>query len=175
MRNSVRAPGRTALGALSLALGMTAVVVMAVIDLSFRGTVTGTVLGNAITVQATPADYLAAGITALLGAVSIADVLYINVRERSAEFALLRSTGWLDRHLSRLAAYEATVLAVLGAVAGTAAALGITAALTARIDGQAYTVAAACTLAGIGLALAAASVPIRMMRSIPAARLLAEE
>lgn len=175
VRNFVRTPGRSALGALSLAVGMTALVLLAVIDVAFRGSITGSLLGNAITVQSTPTDYLAAGITAVLGAVSVADVLYVNIRERSFEYALLRSTGWADRPIATLVAYEALLIASVGALLGGAVALGLAALLAPHLTGRAYAVAGLCALAGVALALLAAAVPIRMTRSIPAARLLAEE
>ncbi|WP_027344626.1 ABC transporter permease [Hamadaea tsunoensis] len=175
VRNVARTPGRSVLGALSLTVGMTAVVLLAVIDVAFQGGITGSLLGNAVTVQAAPADYLAAAITALLGAVSVADVLYVNVRERSAEYALLRATGWADRPLARLVAYEAALIASAGAVAGGVLALGLTALLAPQLTRDAYAVAAACAAGGVVLALLASAVPMRMIRSIPAARLLAED
>jgi ABC-type antimicrobial peptide transport system permease subunit len=146
-----------------------------IVNLTFRGSVSGTVLGDAITVQVQTTDYIAAVLTTLLGAATVADVLYVNIRERSAEFALLGAVGWADFALSRLAAYEALTLGILGATTGAGAALGTAALLSTALTTVSYTVAAAAALAGTALAIAAALLPVRSLRHLPTARLLAEE
>ena len=119
--NLLRVPGRTLLGALSRAIGVAACTALTVIQLDFPGQVTGSVLGDAVTVQVEGVDYLAAAIIVLLGALSVADVLYVDIRERSAEFALLSATGWSDGWLARLAVYEAVGMGVLGSLLGAGA------------------------------------------------------
>ncbi|MER7006824.1 ABC transporter permease [Dactylosporangium sp. NPDC000555] len=172
--NVLRAPGRTALGALSLALGVAALTLLAVITLSFRGTVTGTLLGDAITVQVQSTDYIAAAITILLGAATVGDVLYVNIRERAAEFALLGAVGWSDRLLGRLAGYEAAILGVCGGVAGAACGLGVAATLNGGLPAVGYAVAATTAVAGVLATAAATVLPLRLLRKLPTARLLAE-
>ncbi|WP_433205386.1 FtsX-like permease family protein [Dactylosporangium sp. CS-047395] len=173
--NVLRAPGRTVLGAVSLALGTASLTLLLIINLTFRGTVSGTVLGDAITVQVQSTDYIAAALTTLLGAATVADVLYVNIRERSAEFALLGAVGWADAPLARLAAYEALAIGILGATTGSGLALGTAALLSSELSPVSYTTAAIAALAGTVLAVAAAILPVRSLRRLPTARLLAEE
>ena len=173
--NLLRAPGRTLLGSVSLALGIAALTLIAMIDLAFHSTVSGTLLGDAVVLQTRPTDYLAAGVTALLGAVAVADVLYVNIRERASEFALLGATGWSDAQLTRLAGYEAAGLGVLGAVLGAGSALGLAALLQPVLPRTVYLTAALGAVAGVLLAVLAAAVPLRSLRGLPTARLLAEE
>ncbi|GAA2359861.1 ABC transporter permease [Dactylosporangium salmoneum] len=175
MGNVLRSPGRTVLGAVSLALGIAALTLLVIINLTFQGSVSGTVLGDAITVQVQSTDYIAAVLTTLLGAATVADVLYVNIRERAAEFALLGAVGWADAPLARLAAYEALAIGVLGATTGVGVALGTAALLSSELTAVSYAVAAAAALAGALLAVAAAILPVRTLRRLPTARLLAEE
>ncbi|MGI5175267.1 FtsX-like permease family protein [Dactylosporangium sp. CA-152071] len=173
--NVLRTPGRTAVGAASLAIGVASLTLLVIINLTFRGSVSGTVLGDAITVQVQATDYIAAALTTLLGAATVADVLYVNIRERAAEFALLGAVGWTDAWTARLAGYEALALGVLGATTGTGIALGTAALLSSELTGASFAVAAAAALAGTLLAVAAAILPVRSLRGLPKARLLAEE
>src|SRR5205085_284556 len=98
--NLVRVPGRSVLGVLSLGIGVFALTALLAVTAAFRGAVVGTVLGDAVAVQVRTADYLAVAATLVLGALSIADVLYLNLRDRSAEIATLRATGWRERQLT---------------------------------------------------------------------------
>ncbi|WP_188189985.1 FtsX-like permease family protein [Nonomuraea sp. SYSU D8015] len=97
-----RVPGRTMLGAVTLMLCVFALSVLLVVTYGFRGRVVGSLLGEAIVVQARPADDAAIAIMFALGALAVADVLYLGVRERDAELATLRATGWPGRAVTRL-------------------------------------------------------------------------
>jgi hypothetical protein len=172
--NLLRTPGRTLLGVLSLAIGVAALTFLAVLTIGFRGTVSGTVLGDAVTVQVRGSDYLAAALTVLLGAAAVADVLYRGIRERAGEFALLAASGWGDRLLVRLAGYEALTLGVIGALAGTGVSLGLAAALGGSLTGPVWFAAGGAALAGLLVTVAAATIPLRTLSRLPTARLLAE-
>ncbi|WP_028051137.1 FtsX-like permease family protein [Cellulomonas sp. URHD0024] len=173
--NVARAPGRSLVAALSLALGVLSITVLIIISVSFRGTVSGTVLGDFVTVQVRSADYVAAALTVLLGAVTVADVLYLNIRERGAEFALLGATGWRDGPLARLAGYEAFLIGLLGSLVGAGGALLIAQHLAHPLPTQTYLIAGVCAGAGLLIALLAAAWPVRSLRRLPMAQLLAEE
>jgi ABC-type antimicrobial peptide transport system permease subunit len=175
LANVLRSPGRSAVGALSLALGVASLSLLFVITVAFRGTVTGTVLGDAITVQVRATDYIAAALTVLLGAATVADVVYVNIRERSAEFALLAATGWPEGAVARLAGYEAVTLGLTGGVLGAGAGLGAAAALTGGLSVQAWLVGVLAAGVGLLVTVAAAVLPVRSLRSLPIALLLAEE
>jgi short subunit fatty acids transporter len=61
-------PGlRAAIGAASLAIGITALTVLAAMTFAFRGVVVGSLLGNAVAVQVRGVDYVAVVATITLG------------------------------------------------------------------------------------------------------------
>ena len=121
--NLVRTPGRTALGALSLAMGVCALTPLLAATIAFRDVLVGTLLGDAVAVQVRGTDYVAVITTVLLGVAAVADVLFLNLRERAEELTTLEAGGWDDRALGRLVAFEGLWIGALGAVAGAAAGL----------------------------------------------------
>jgi FtsX-like permease family protein len=84
----------------------------------FQGAAAGTLLGDAVSVEVRGVDVAAVLLTVVLGAFALAHVLYVGLRERDAELAALRATGWTDRALSRLVLTEGAVLGAVGAVLG---------------------------------------------------------
>jgi putative ABC transport system permease protein len=83
--NVLRTPGRSLVGAFSLAVGVAALTMLTAVTLAFRGTVVGSLLGNAVAVQVRGVDYVAVAATIALGVMAVADVLFLNIRERAAE------------------------------------------------------------------------------------------
>ena len=73
---------------------------------AFRGILVGSLLGNAIAVQARGVDYIAVTATVALGVLAVADVIFLNIRERAVELATIRAFGWTERALSRLVISE---------------------------------------------------------------------
>ena len=61
--NVLRTPGRTVVGALSLAVGVTALTLLIGVTLAFRGAIGGTLLGDYVTVQVRGVDYIAVATT----------------------------------------------------------------------------------------------------------------
>ncbi len=118
--NLRRLPVRTLLGSLGLVVTVAALTVLVAIERSFGGTLVGTLLGNAISVQVRTSDFVAVGLTILLAGVSVADVLYLNLRERSAELATLRAVGWSDAHIRMTVVLEALGIGALGSLTGAA-------------------------------------------------------
>ena len=116
--NLRRVPGRALLGALGLAVGACALTVLVAVEQAFNGVLAGTVLGDAISVQIRGFDYLAVGLVIGLAALSVADVLYLNLRERQAELVTLRTLGWQQSHLARVVLVEAAVLGLVAATVG---------------------------------------------------------
>jgi predicted lysophospholipase L1 biosynthesis ABC-type transport system permease subunit len=123
--NLTRLPLRTALGATGLALGIAALTILVAIERSFQGTLVGTLLGNAVSLQVRGADFVAVGLTIALAAISAADVLYLNLRERAAEFVTLETTGWSAGELGRVVLLEAVALGSAAAVAGAAVGIAV--------------------------------------------------
>ena len=173
--NVTRTPGRTLVGALSLAVGVAALTLLTAVTVTFRGVVVGSLLGNAVAVQVRGVDYVAVAATVALGVLAVADVLFLNIQERASELATIRSFGWRESTLARLVITEGAVIGTAGSLAG--AALGLAAA--AEFAGQlpARMLADAACVAGIGVLItaAAALLPAQLLRRLPAAYLLAEE
>ncbi len=173
--NLIRAPGRALLGAGALAIGVAALTIVTAVAWTFRGAVVGSLLGDAVSVSVRGADVLAATATVLIGAAAVADVLYLNIRDRATELAALCATGWTDTALSRLVGYEALLLGLLGALTGAGLGLAGAAWLVGGIPPGLLLVAAGTAAAGTLLSAAAALIPTVLLRRLPTARLLAEE
>ncbi|MET7425083.1 FtsX-like permease family protein [Dactylosporangium sp. NPDC005555] len=173
--NLVRVPGRTVLGAGALAIGITAATVLGAITYSFHGAIVGTLLGDAVSLRVRAVDTIAVAATVLLGAFAVADVLYLNIRDRAAELATLRATGWTPSALARLVAAEGLGIGLLGGAAG--AALGVTGAawLVGDLTTGLLTTAAVAVAAGAALATCAALIPAALLQRLPTAQVLADE
>ncbi|MEV0489542.1 ABC transporter permease [Streptomyces atratus] len=173
--NLARVPGRTLLGAAALAVGVAAVTTIAAILWSFEDDVVGTVMGDAIALRARGVDIAASTGTALLGAFAAADVIYLGIRERAAEFAVLQATGWSDGELTRLVLTEGTLLGVLGATTGAATGIGLIIWLTGAVTPTLVTTALLAALTGVALATTASLVPAVMLTRSPTSALLQED
>ena len=112
--NVTRNPGRTLVGVVSLAVGVAALTLLTAITVAFRGVVVGSLLGDAVAVQIRGVDYVAVIATVLLGLLAVADVVFLNIRERAAELATIRSFGWPERTLDRMIVTEGAVIGALG-------------------------------------------------------------
>lgn len=173
--NVLRTPGRSALAALSLAVGAAALTLLVGITLAFRGVVVGSLLGDAVAVQVRGVDYIAVIATVALGVLAVADVLFLNLRERAGELATLRATGWTEAALSRLVVIEGAVLGLTGAVVGAAIGLAGAAAFAGALPGRLLLITALVLLGGTAVTALAALVPAQLLRRLPTASLLAED
>ncbi|WP_280879087.1 FtsX-like permease family protein [Streptomyces pseudovenezuelae] len=177
--NLLRVRGRTVLGAAGLALGVAAFTVLLALTLAFQGEVAGSLLGNAVVAQARNADYLSVALSLLLGAAGAVDVLVLSQRERAADLAVLRATGWTNRELALLTLYEGIGLALLGGLSGAVAGLVAVLALGQGVlHGHLVGIVGAAllaTLAATALVSAALTVPIRRLSRIAPAHLLAAD
>ncbi|MEU6078672.1 FtsX-like permease family protein [Micromonospora sp. NPDC047074] len=175
LANLARTPGRTLLGAGALAIGVAALTLVTAAGYAFRGAIVGSLLGDTVSLSVRGADTMAAVATVLLGAAAVADVLYLNIRDRAAELATLRAVGWSDAALGRLIGYEGLALGLLGAVTGAGLGLAGAAWLVGTLPGTLLAVAASVAVAGVLVTSVAALVPAALLRRLPTARLLAEE
>ena len=173
--NLLRNPGRTFLAALALAVGVAAVTVLVAITSAFHGSITGSLLGDAISLQVRGVDAVSVVATVALGLVAVADVVYLGIRERAAEFATLRAIGWTDATLARLVTYEGLGIGLLGAVAGAVAGIAAIATFGGTFNAALGWAAAATAAGGILLTAAACLVPAGTQRHLPTSTLLAEE
>jgi putative ABC transport system permease protein len=172
--NTRRVPVRTVLAAAGLFVGVGALTVLLSIGLAFNGTLVGTALGRVITLQIRPADYVAVCMVIVLGAASSVDVMFLNIRERAAEFVTLSASGWGTIQLGELVTLEGLSIGLLGSVLG--AATGLVVALV--IAGSSSSLLLAAGLAAIGgslLALLASLVPASLISRLAPPAVLAEE
>jgi ABC-type antimicrobial peptide transport system permease subunit len=174
LSNLLRLPGRTLLGSAALLVGVAALAFLFAVNLAFRGTLVGTLLGQVISVQVRAVDYVSVALAVVLGAFSVADVLFLNLRERAPEIVTLRTTGWRESHLVRLVALEGVGIGLVGAVPG--ALLGLLLGMAVgghpvQIAGAALFAAAAGTL----VATLASLVPALLTRRMAQPEVLAEE
>lgn len=172
--NVFRMPARTFGGAAGLFLGSFALTLLVAINEAFRGQLVGTLLGDVVSVQVRGLDFLVVLIVVVLAGLSLADVLYLNLRERAAEFVTLKTVGWTDRHLSRVIATEACGLALAGCVPGVC--LGVALGLVLGVSDLALLIGASASIAGgLAVALVASLVPMATLAALTAPSVLAEE
>ena len=173
--NLLRTPGRTALGALSLAIGICALTLLLAATVAFHDVLVGTLLGDAVAVEVHGSDVVAVAATVLLGVAAVGDVVFLGLRERAPEFATLIATGWDDAVLSRLIVYEGLWIGALGALAGAVAGLACAALFAGALPLGLVLAAIGAAVAGAALSGLAAFVPVRALQRRPAVPALAEE
>jgi ABC-type lipoprotein release transport system permease subunit len=170
-----RNPGRTLLGVAGLSVGVAALSVLLAVSYGFEGRVVGSLLGDAIVVQTRPADYAAAAVMVMLAAVAIADILYLETRDRDTELATLRSFGWPSRTITRMVMIEGVGIGILGALTGSAVGLAAATALTGTLPVAVLPPIAATALAAIALAALAATAPALLAGRANLSQLLSQE
>jgi len=173
--NVARTPGRTAIGVISLAIGIAALTMLTAVTFAFRGIVVGSLLGDAVAVQVRGVDYIAAGATIILGVLAVADTVFLNITERAAELATIRTFGWRDSALARLVITEGAIIGVTGSLAGAGLGLAAAAWFAGQLPARLLAIAAAAVIAGVLITAAAALLPTALLRRLPAAHLLADE
>jgi ABC-type lipoprotein release transport system permease subunit len=173
--NVLRTPGRAVIGAVSLAIGITALTVLAAVSFAFRGVLVGSLLGNAVAVQVRGVDYVAVTATVALGVLAVADVVFLNIRERAPELAAIRTFGWHESALSRLVVSEGAIIGLAGSLAGAGVGLGVAAQFAGQVPVSLYLIAVAAVAGGLLVTTLAALLPAQALRRLPAAHLLAEE
>ncbi|MFF3600481.1 FtsX-like permease family protein [Kitasatospora indigofera] len=173
--NVRRTPGRSLLGALSVAIGTCALTVLIGVTWTFRNALVGSLLGQAVSFQVRGIDYVAVATVVLLGALAVADVLYLGIRERAAELAALCAAGWDDRELGRLIVTEGALMGLLGALGGAAAGAAATATLAGALPAGIVATAAAVAAGGVLMTIVASLVPAALLRRTPIGQLLTED
>ncbi|TDE01811.1 ABC transporter permease [Jiangella asiatica] len=173
--NVVRSPGRTGLGVVAVALGCAALTVLLGITVAFHGAVVGSVLGDAVSLRAREIDYVAALVTVALSSVAVADVVFLNVRDRRAEIAVLQAVGWGDGRVRRLVLTEAALIGLAGAVLGTVAGLVLAAGLAGEFQPELVVVAVTTVAGGTAVPVLASLVPAAALRRMTVATTLTRD
>ncbi len=105
----------------------------------------------------------------------MADVLFLNIRERGDELATIRTFGWPESAPGRLVVTEGALIGIAGSLAGAAFGLAGAAQFAGEFPAGLWIVAAATAAAGALVAVAVSLLPARLLRRLPTAHLLAEE
>lgn len=174
LANVRRAPGRAVLAAAALGVGVAAMTVLIAIDLTFTENIGGSALGGFITAQVRGVDFLSAGLAITLGAAAIADVTYLNLRERASELATLAATGWQRGQIARVLRTEAAVTSLAGAVTGAGCGLAAAAFAFGQLPAV-LAAAAAATVIAVAVALAATQAVLSGQGRGPVSEALADE
>jgi putative ABC transport system permease protein len=173
--NLVRMPGRSLLGVVALAVGTAGLTMVVAVRWAFEGTAVGTVLGDVVSVRIRPVDTVSAAATVLLGLFAVTDVLYLNVRDRAAELATLRATGWSEFAVGRLIAYEGLGIGLLGALLGAGIGLASAAWFAGAVPPALFGAAGVVAATGAALAALASVIPALLQRRVRISILLAGE
>lgn len=174
LSNVLRLPSRTLLGSVGLTVGVGSLSFLLVVNTAFQGVLVGTLLGRAVSLQVRGVDLLSVVLAMCLAGLSVADVLFLNVHERSSELVTLLATGWSERHVRALIALEAAATGVIGAVPGSIVGAGLAIAL-GGFRPLILLVVTAAAVGGILVALLASIAPsIAAARMSPASALSAE-
>lgn len=172
--NATRHRARTLLTGLGLLIGVAAFTMLLAITLGYQGAVVGTLLGDAVEVQARGADYAAVAATLVLAGLGVANVLYLNIRDRGPELATLRAVGWERGHLNRMVITEGLVIAAVGAVPGAVLGIAGAWALTGSITTAVLAAAALAVAIAFAVVATAAVLSTRLVHRLPTTVLLTE-
>jgi ABC-type antimicrobial peptide transport system permease subunit len=173
-RTLVRARGRSLVAIAGLAFGICSTVLLLAVTTSFNGQLAGDLLGQAVTVRVRGVDYAAVIVMVAIGVFGIADVLYLNIRERASELATLQAGGWSRTDVTRMIVAEGGLLGLVGSLIGAVAGVVLISNFTSEPLGNAVGLSAIALGAGVILGAAAALLPAQTLpRRLAAA--LAEE
>ncbi len=175
LANLRRAPGRALLAAGALAVGIAALTVLLALNVAFEQGVVGSALGGFVVNQVRAVDYLSAALAIVLGAASVADVLYINFRERASEFAILNAVGWRRGDIVRVALGEGGGIGIAGTAMGTLLGMLAASAILGPNLSALVIPAVGAFIAGIIVTVIAASLVAANISRMPLAATLAEE
>lgn len=173
--NLRRVPSRTLLGALGLVIGVAALTLLLAINRAFQGVLVGTLLGNFVSVKVRGADLATVGLVIGLGGLALADVVFLNLKERQAELVTLQTVGWEHRHTRMLVVAEGLAMGALGSLAGIVIGVGISSLIRGIPVSSIAFAAALAGGAGILVAAVASLVPLFSIERLTPPTVLAEE
>lgn len=169
-----RTPGRSAAAAAGLAVGVAGLTVLLAAHVSFATSIGDSELAGLVNGSTRGTDLVSVLLTIALSAVGVADLTYLNLRERAGELAALAASGWGRRQLGRLLAGEAVVTAAAGSVAGAATGLAV-AGVAFGLTLPVLATAAIAAAGGTAVTLAAVSTVLLLTSRRPLAAVLAAD
>lgn len=171
----LRVPSRTLLGASGLILGIAALTVLVAIDAAFQEQLVGTLLGRALSLRVRGADALSLGLTIALAGISVSDVVFVSLRERAAEFATLRTSGWSPAQVKRLVFLEGFATGLLGSLTGALLGIGTSSLIRGVPLNKVWAAAAIAGATGTLVSVIASLPPVAASERMMPTVLLAEE
>jgi ABC-type lipoprotein release transport system permease subunit len=176
LANLARIPSRTLVAAFGLFIGVAALSILVAVNAAFEDALVGTLLGRAISLEVRPVDFLSVALVIALAGLSVADVLYLNIRERAAELVTLRTSGWRRRDEISLVAFEALGIGGLGSVAGAALGMLVSGSVVRGVGiGPVVQGGATGIAVGVLAALLASIVPAIRLGGLTPSVVLSEE
>jgi hypothetical protein len=169
-----RVPGRCALAAVGLGVGVAALAVLLAAQASFSSSIGDSALAGLVTATTRGTDVISALLAVGLGAAAVADVTYLNLRERAGELAALAASGWGRRQIGGLLAVEGLITALVGAVGGGAVGL-VVAAVAFGVSLSVVAGAAAAAAGGTVVALVGTAAVLLFTADRPLAAVLAAD
>jgi putative ABC transport system permease protein len=170
----VRTPGRSAVAAAGLAVGVAGLTVLLAAHVSFATSIGDSELAGLVNGSTRGTDLVSVLLTIALSAAGLADLTYLNLRERAGELAALAAAGWGRLQLGHLLTSEAVVTALTGAVVG--ATIGLTVAGVAfGLTLPVLATAAIATAGGTAVTLAAVIAVLLFTSGRPLAAVLAAD
>ena len=170
----LRTPGRSAAAGAAVAVAVAAIAVLLAVQVQSGGAVAGTRLGDAVVVRVATPDLLLLVLLTVIALATVVEVLYVGLRERRGELALLHALGWPERTLVRLVLQQAAILGSAGALAGGAVAAAVTGWLGGGWPGWSLVAVGGAGALVVVLATAAAAGPAMAVRQL-SGRVLSEE
>lgn len=174
LANLGRVRARSALASIGVLVGVAATSLLLAIQLAFDGALVGTALGAFVSIQVRTVDFISVIVITLMAALCVADVLFLNMRERAPELAALRAVGWREADLRHLVELEGAVLGVVGSVAGAVLGVGL-ALLVGGPPLVLLTAAAIAAAAGTGVVVLASVIPAFHVARLAPTTTLVEE
>jgi ABC-type antimicrobial peptide transport system permease subunit len=175
LSNLFRVPARTVLGGSGLVIGVAALTVLVAVNRAFQGVLVGTLLGQALSVQVRGVDFLSAVMAMVLGGLSVADVVFLSLRERAAELVTLRTTGWESRHVRWLTVAEGLAIGALGSLTGATLGVALVSLVTGIAVASMVLAGAIGAMAGIGISALATLLPVLSIDRLTPPAVLADE
>ena len=169
-----RVPGRCALAAVGLGVGVAALAVLLATQASFNSSIGDSALAGLVTATTRGTDVISALLAVGLGAAAVADVTYLNLRERAGELAALEASGWGRRQIGTLLSVEGLLTALVGAIGGGSVGL-IAAAIAFGLSWPVIAGAAAAAAGGTLVALAGTAAVLLFTSDRPLAAVLAAD
>ncbi len=143
--------------------------------ISTRGYISGTLLGEYLLLRIEGYHYGMAVVVCIVAALSVADVLVVEVLERRREIGVLKAVGWRTGAVMGLFLAEGALLGLAGGLAGTALGLGVYLALYRELGAGLLGAAVAGLMVPVLVGLVAAVYPARVAARVPPAEAVRAE